>query len=275
MTAILQPNKYLSISPTFTMSRKSFILSHGATCKNWKWSWSFINADKRMIIFGAWDKNTEGSWSLILDEAWARNSVGRKNPAYPEAREHIRFVEKDGYILQTFPIIFSDELQDGAGIGPSKIKGFKPVLTKKSLIRVGSKWFASDDTVSSSIADELSQPESYAEGASKTIVVNAYERNRKARAECINHYGVSCVICGFNFEQVFGALGKGFIHVHHVVPLSEIGQEYELDPIRDLIPVCPNCHAIIHLTGQTISVEELRNYITEIIGVKKDKPNLY
>lgn len=248
------------------MNRKSFILSHGATCQNWTWSWSFINAEKRIIIFGAWDKNTEGSWSLILDEAWAKNSTGRKNPAYQEARKHIRFVEEDGYTLQTFPIIFSDELQDKNGVGPSKIKGFEPILTRKSLIRIDSKWYASDDSITSSITEEISRPERYVEGASKKVAVNAYERNSKARAACIKHYGASCAICGFNFEKVFGAIGKGFIHVHHVVPLAEIRREYELDPIRDLIPVCPNCHAIIHLTPPTLSVEELRNYLAVTKG---------
>lgn len=243
------------------MSRKSFILSQGATCKNWTWSWSFINTEERIIIFGAWDKNTEGSLSLILDEAWARKSDGRKYPAYSEAREHIRLVEEEGYTLQTFPIIFSDELQDEDGNGPSKIKGFISTLTEKSLIRVGSKWYASDDSIPSSITDEIFHPERYLEGASKTIAVNAYERNRKARSVCINHYGASCAICGFNFEKVYGAIGKGFIHVHHLVSLAEIGKEYELDPIRDLIPVCPNCHAIIHKTQPTLSVEEVRDYI--------------
>lgn len=243
------------------MSRKSFIQSHGATCKNWKWSWSFINYDKRIIIFGAWDKNTEGPLSLILDESWAMNSAGRKNIAYPESREHIRFVEEDGYMLYTFPIIFSDELQDEKGLGPAKIKGFEPILTRKSLIRVGGKWFASDGTVPSSITDEIAHPERYIEGASKRVPVNAYERNRKARLVCINHYGASCSVCGFNFEKVFGSIGKGFIHVHHVVSLAQIGKEYELDPILDLIPVCPNCHAIIHLTQPMLSVEELRNHI--------------
>ena len=65
------------------MSRKSFIQSQGATCANWTWSWSFVNVEKQTVIFGAWDKNTEGSRSLILSEAWATNRAGRKNPAYP------------------------------------------------------------------------------------------------------------------------------------------------------------------------------------------------
>jgi 5-methylcytosine-specific restriction protein A len=78
------------------MSRKTFVESQGATCRNWNWSWSFINEKMKFIIFGAWDKNTEGSTALIFDETWKRNSAGRKNPAYPEAREHIRLVEEEG-----------------------------------------------------------------------------------------------------------------------------------------------------------------------------------
>jgi 5-methylcytosine-specific restriction protein A len=240
------------------MSRKSFIQSQGATCANWTWSWSFVNVEKRTVIFGAWDKNTEGSRSLILSETWATNRAGRKNRAYPQSREHIRLVEEQGYKLLIFPITFSDELQDENGFGPSRIKGFESVLTPKSLVRVGGSWYAFDDAVPASIAEEVSTPERFVEGAVKKIAVNAYERNSKARSACIKHYGAVCAFCNFNFGAVYGAIGKGFIHVHHIVPLAEIRGEYELDPIRDLIPVCPNCHAIIHLTQPTMSIEELR-----------------
>lgn len=108
------------------MSRKTFIESQGATCRNWNWSWSFINEKEKFIIFVAWDKNTEGSTALILDEAWERNYAGRENPAYPEAREHIRLIEEEGYSLKTFPIIYSDERKDENSIGPVTIKRFVP-----------------------------------------------------------------------------------------------------------------------------------------------------
>ncbi len=240
------------------MNRKSFIQSQGATCANWTWSWSFVNDEKQTVIFGAWDNNTEGARSLILSETWATNPAGRKNPGYRQAREHIRLVEDQGYQLLTFPIIFSDERKDENGIGPAKIKGFDPVLTKKSLVVVGGKWYASDDAISSSIAEEVSNPEKFLEGAASTISVNAYERNSKARLACIKHHGAVCAVCNFNFEATYGPIGNGFIHVHHIIPLAEIRHEYELDPIRDLIPVCPNCHAIIHLTQPIMSIEEIR-----------------
>ncbi|MCJ7766342.1 MAG: HNH endonuclease, partial [Thiovulaceae bacterium] len=59
-------------------------------------------------------------------------------------------------------------------------------------------------------------------------------------------FGYNCQVCDFDFELIYGNFGKDSIHVHHVIPLSEIGASYEVDPIKDLIPVCPNCHLILH-----------------------------
>lgn len=98
----------------------------------------------------------------------------------------------------------------------------------------------------------------YREGAVRQVLVNAYERDRAARQACINHYGLACAVCGLRFEERYGALGAGFIHVHHVVPLSELGPDYRLDPIQDLRPVCPNCHAMLHRRRPPLSIEELR-----------------
>ncbi len=84
------------------------------------------------------------------------------------------------------------------------------------------------------------------EGAARQILVNAYERNPIARRQCIEHYGSSCIVCGFNFGKVYGPEYEGKIHVHHLKQLSEIKEEYEVDPIEDLRPVCPNCHMVIH-----------------------------
>lgn len=97
------------------------------------------------------------------------------------------------------------------------------------------------------LAEEVAEPTTYYEGATKTISVNAYERNPEARRKCIEHYGYDCFVCGFNFEKVYGEIGKGYIHVHHLKPLSEIKEGYLVDPIKDLRPVCPNCHALLHV----------------------------
>lgn len=97
------------------------------------------------------------------------------------------------------------------------------------------------------------------EGAKKTITVNAYERDPKARGRCIEHWGTKCTVCSFDFAARYGDLGAGFIHVHHLTPLSTIGQEYVVDPIKDLRPVCPNCHAMLHRGD--LSPDELRGLL--------------
>jgi 5-methylcytosine-specific restriction protein A len=108
------------------------------------------------------------------------------------------------------------------------------------------------------LPDEVSTPSLYFEGVSRTVAVNAYERDPRARKACIDHYGATCAVCGFDFAVGYGQLGQGFIHVHHVVPLSKIGKSYVVDPVKDLRPVCPNCHAMLHRRAEVLSIEELK-----------------
>ncbi len=102
------------------------------------------------------------------------------------------------------------------------------------------------------------------EGAAKQIIVNAHERNSGARRICLEFYGTNCSVCNFNFKDGYGEIGGNFIHVHHLKPLSEIGKEYELNPIQDLRPVCPNCHAMLHKRKPPFSIEELRKMVLYI-----------
>jgi len=104
------------------------------------------------------------------------------------------------------------------------------------------------------------------EGAVSQIFVNRYERNRQARTACIEHYGCRCAVCGFDFEKVYGPIGQNKIHVHHLMPLSGIRQEYKIDPVRDLRPVCPNCHLIIHSKREPFTIDEIREQIRSSSG---------
>lgn len=105
------------------------------------------------------------------------------------------------------------------------------------------------------------------EGAKRIVVVNAYERNPRARSICISYWGNQCVICDFDFFKAYGDIGSDFIHVHHLVPVSEIGQSYQIDPVNDLRPVCPNCHAMLHMSHPPLGIEKLK----EIIQANQDK----
>ncbi|MBM7662812.1 5-methylcytosine-specific restriction protein A [Bacillus mesophilus] len=122
--------------------------------------------------------------------------------------------------------------------------------------------FFTQDLTKGYYPDEV--PETLEEGTRKTVTVNLYERNPLARKKCIEHYGVQCQVCDIDFENVYGEVGRDFIHVHHIQPLNEIGQGYLVDPIKDLIPVCPNCHAMLHRKedGINLSVQKLRERIS-------------
>jgi 5-methylcytosine-specific restriction protein A len=126
-------------------------------------------------------------------------------------------------------------------------------LTALKIVNSISDWSASND--------EADQYGSLAEGTVYFIGVNAFERNAEARRRCIRYHGSDCCVCGFSFGNVYGEIADGFIHVHHLKPLSGIGVRYKVDPVADLRPVCPNCHAIIHLRTPPYSIEEVASMV--------------
>jgi hypothetical protein len=100
------------------------------------------------------------------------------------------------------------------------------------------------------------EKETYQEGEECSYFANRYERDPKARAACIDYYKPICWVCRTDLGELYGAFMSGFIHVHHIVPLSQIGRAYEVHPLNDLRPVCPNCHAALHRKGAP-TMEEL------------------
>ena len=113
------------------------------------------------------------------------------------------------------------------------------------------------------LPDEVPSGAVYSEGSVRTVVVNRYERDPQARLACISAHGGSCCVCGFNFAAVYGPEAQGYIHVHHLRPLSEVGGDYIVDPVADLRPVCPNCHAVLHLRGLCLTIDEVRRLMSE------------
>ena len=118
---------------------------------------------------------------------------------------------------------------------------------------------------------DISEHETFHEGHVRNVMVNIYERSSIARSKCIEHHGSACIICGLDFGKKYGALGEGFIHVHHLKPLSTIGKDYVVNYKTDLIPVCPNCHAMIHRIsgGETMNPDELRSILSSPHTVSK------
>lgn len=121
------------------------------------------------------------------------------------------------------------------------------------------------------LPEEVVETPALWEGAVSRITVNAYERDPEARRRCIEHYGAKCVACGSVFGKQYGEVAEGMIHVHHLKPISEIGKSYVVDPIQDLRPVCPNCHAVIHLRSDPpYSIEDVRAFLGQ--ATNRDDP---
>ncbi|MFT3848814.1 MAG: hypothetical protein QM739_09070 [Propionivibrio sp.] len=115
-----------------------------------------------------------------------------------------------------------------------------------------------------SFPNEVQSSSVLTEGTVRQVMVNAYERNPAARSRCVEAHGATCVVCGFDFSEVYGADAAGFIHVHHLLPLSSISAEYEVDPVADLCPVCPNCHAVIHMTNPPRSISDVKAMLVSV-----------
>ena len=104
------------------------------------------------------------------------------------------------------------------------------------------------------------------EGIRKAVLVNKYERDPRLRAEAINVHGTACLVCGFDFGKTYGEFGEGFCHIHHLNPLGEVRSHHKVNPKTDLIPVCPNCHAMLHRKNPAIKPEELKKLMNKKNG---------
>jgi 5-methylcytosine-specific restriction protein A len=232
-------------------------MSEGATCKNWTWSWSFIDGIKKRIIFGAWEdlKLDDGKKVLILSDDWERNKAGHLKSGFSQSIEHINKIIHDGYSLYTFSQVRKDTTDERVA---ASIKSFEPKLYRKYLERIGDGWYATDTEVFK-FTDDVDLK--YFEGDATLKLMTRYERNPEARAKCIEFHKPICKVCDFNFYKVYGEHGKNYIQVHHLNPISKIKKRYKIDPIKDLVPLCANCHVMIHIGSKMLTIEELKKKI--------------
>lgn len=142
-------------------------------------------------------------------------------------------------------------------------KGGKLTIEEAELIQenVKSKKMVPHVEKSDNIIGFSSDDEEFNEGELKHVTTNRYERNREAREKCIALKGCRCAVCGIDFKETYGEIGEGFIHVHHVMPISSKGKDYKLNIENDLVPVCPNCHAMMHRNNPPFTVVELKEIL--------------
>lgn len=155
-------------------------------------------------------------------------------------------------------------LTEGGFVADYSTKNYAYIFAQAFRERAKPRYFLSQgETAAGTLS---SQHESYVEGRRFTVLVERIERDPDARERCISHFGVRCAVCHFDFEERYGALGKGFIHVHHHrLQLASISGVHKIDPIEDLVPLCPNCHAMIHRQAKMLSVKELKQLINKSV----------
>ena len=143
--------------------------------------------------------------------------------------------------------------------GQQRNKGFEWTLRPEVLTAMSKLgWLAEHDF---RLPEESGVAEIGTEGAVQTITVNRYERDHRLRATCIRHYGARCFVCGIDMGKVYGEYAQGLIHVHHLVPIAEAKGPKTVDPIRDMRPLCPNCHAVAHQRSTPFTMEELHKML--------------
>lgn len=99
------------------------------------------------------------------------------------------------------------------------------------------------------------------EGAAERVWVSRVERNPVARRRCIEHHGAVCAACGLAFGRRYGSVADDYMHVHHLAPMASAGGEREVDPIHDLRPLCPNCHAVAHMRLPPFTPDEIASML--------------
>lgn len=200
---------------------------------------------------------------------WYQNAtVHRYRPMHKGKQFNIECSVADAFLLneEQRSFVVPRASQDGFGFGQSNVWYAKEDRSQAFLATVFD--YIESHTDASLVTEECipqEVPEEYAEsGIGKQVLINQYERNSLARRRCIELLGSSCVICGFNAGEVYGPEFEGKIEVHHIVPLHEIKADYKVDPSKDLIPVCPNCHSMLHTkmaNGEYPTAVFLRNLV--------------
>lgn len=187
------------------------------------------------------------------------DKVGKTNFLKTHAGSH---AAKNYYIVYNGKLYDLKAIYAAACNPPIRPSANNSQFSKKELKKLGFQCITEGGSDQKGMyPNEVEDTKKIVEGAKIKVLVNKYERDKTARIKCIEHYDCKCMVCELDFTEKYGEHGAGFIHVHHLKPLHTIANKYVVDPIADLRPVCPNCHAMIHYRGGLLSIERLRTML--------------
>jgi len=194
-----------------------------------------------------------------LDYRPVRSTKNSKTPLvwiHAQGFEAVTTITRESRIWQTYALASEKILN--SPISRSRDDVFQEKRGKRKL----SVFWKADFREEITFPDEVSSTQVFREGAARQVTKDVYERSPEARSRCIAYHGAYCGVCEFDFGKTYGEAVEGFIHVHHLRQLSEIGAQHEVNPIEDLLPVCPNCHAVIHSRrSNPYSIEEVKEML--------------
>lgn len=228
----------------------TLVVYYKGKCKNKKYSALRLSDDPHYFGVAHIGSVYEDKTSKKGDKfAVIENFLGFEKPVIARV--------SDGYIEQIPVAKKSNYWRDGVRLINKEVFDRISLLEKKE---IGLK--VKSETASYLVSINERDFESLEEGAIDKKYVTVYERNPKLRRQAIAIHGETCFACGFNFKQFYGEYGDGYIHVHHTVPVSDLGGAKLINPETDMVPLCANCHAIVHRKREkTLSILELKNII--------------
>jgi hypothetical protein len=188
--------------------------------------------------------------------------------AYPDSAALPGFIRTSGRFNAAGMILYNLKVHGSAGEDYRLLASILAALIEGKALQPPRCMIITSEDVSFAFPEEESGA-SLVEGAVSRVTINAFERSEVARRKCLAYHGYDCVCCGFNFEHCYGRAGRKLIHVHHLIPLASIGASYSVDPVRDLVPVCPNCHSVIHKGTPPYTVAEIKVLLLAAKGLKR------
>jgi len=195
-----------------------------------------------------WDRETKRSYVEILFDTFI----------FPDKKEkflNLKFLENNFNIFWT-------RNQSGTKLENLKFSKLEMVWRKfsnRSFKRVKSEFSKNNPE----FVNKVKKGKEFYEGEKYEHTINSYRRDSNARDLCISFHGYKCCICKKKMEELYGKLGKNFVHVHHLKLISASKKKYKINGIKDLRPVCPNCHAIIHRANPPYSIRTVKNHLVK------------
>lgn len=170
-----------------------------------------------------------------------------------------QYVEIDFDVLEEFPIVTMPELKErpfASGHWSTQISGVR--VSDSIAVELENVWAKRTTKKVGGGREELQSVPKTALKHSMRVLVNRHERCARMRSLCLAHYGMKCACCGVLLADIYGDQAADVIHVHHLSPLGALPSGTVIDPIRDLRPVCPNCHCVIHTRPEPFTIREMK-----------------